>query len=94
MRAPLMFATGAGQHDTHALTITGKDGHERPNPSPSAGQPYAGITGKAIVELIRNPPSVPKEKAQWFIPSTYLGHDARRHEAQRQKARSGGCRWM
>lgn len=76
------FPTGWGQHDTHA--ITRKDG--TPNPSEDAGKPYSVITPQQIVAMVRNPPApVEKERAQWFIPSRYVDHDARSHEAQRER---------
>lgn len=81
------FASGYGQSDTHAVTLS--DG--RPNPSKSAGQPYDLIDGKQIVAMVKNPPSVPKEQARWFIPSAYHGADARNHEAQRT---NGQFSWL
>jgi hypothetical protein len=75
------FVTGWGQADTHAESLN--DG--RPNPAETAGTPYLGITGREIVALMRDPPSVPKEQAQWFIPSTHKEPDARSHEAQRER---------
>jgi hypothetical protein len=78
----IAFATGTGQMDTNAITL--RDG--RPNPSPHAGKDYRGVTGADIVRLVSNPPrGVEKERAQWFIPSSYIAHDARDHEAQRQR---------
>jgi hypothetical protein len=44
------FVTGLGQSDTHAILIDGK-----PNPHPSAGNPYETITGNAIARLVREP---------------------------------------
>ena len=73
------LATGFGWRDTHALIVDGK-----PNLHPTAGQNYSGITGPEIAAMVENPPCVEKEKAQWVIPSTYLGHDARDHDVQRQ----------
>ena len=73
------LATGFGWRDTHALIVDGK-----PNTHPTAGQNYAGITGPEIAAMVTNPPCVEKEKAQWVIPSTYLAHDARDHDVQRQ----------
>lgn len=75
----LSFVTGHGQSDSHATTLN--DG--RPNSHRSAGQPYETITGKQIAAMVATPPSVPKDAAQWFIPSTYADHDARSHDAQR-----------
>lgn len=76
----LAFATGLGQSDTRAVTLS--DG--RPNPSQVAGTCYDVIEAKQIMGMLQNPPSVQKDKARWFIPSTYHGPDARNHEAQRQ----------
>ncbi|MDH2327837.1 DUF927 domain-containing protein [Cereibacter sp. SYSU M97828] len=83
----IAFASGFGQSDTHAPFLS--DG--RPNPSKSAGQPYDVIDGKQIVAMIKAPPSVPKEKARWFIPSHYSGPDARSHDAQRA---NGSFAWL
>lgn len=74
------FCTGHGQSDTHAITMN----NGRPNPSKMAGKPYGAVSGREIAAMVKAPPTVQKEKAQWFIPSTYTGHDARNHEAQRQ----------
>lgn len=76
-----VLCTGFGQSDTHAETLN--DG--RPKSHPSAGIPYAGITGKQIVAMVKDPPSLPKEQAQWLISSTYRASDARSHEAQREQ---------
>lgn len=65
------FCTGLGQFDTRK----------------SDGQDYAGITGAEIVGMVKDPPSVDKAKAQWFIPSDYLAHDGREHDAQRSSGR-------
>lgn len=76
--------TGWGQHDTHAPVLS--DG--RPNPHPSEGTPYAMVGPAAIAQMVRNPPPpVPKDRAQWFIPSTYGDHDARAHDVQRERGR-------
>ena len=74
------FVTGYGQSDTHAPILN--DGTN--NPHKSAGTRYATITGKEIAAMVKNPPSVDKKAAQWFIPSKYVEHNARSHEAQRQ----------
>lgn len=78
--AAVKMATGYGWRDTHALIVDGK-----PNTHPTAGQNYDGITGAQIAAMVQNPPCLDKERAQWVIPSTYLGHDARDHDVQRQK---------
>lgn len=75
--ATAAFVTGFGQSDSHSEEIDGK-----PNPHPSAGKPYSTITGKEIARLVREPQSVPKERARWFIPSAYHAHDARSHHVQ------------
>ncbi len=78
-QVPVKLATGWGWRDTHAMVIDGK-----PNMHQSAGRDYSGITGAEIAAMVQNPPCVDKEKAQWVIPSTYTGHDARDHDVQRQ----------
>lgn len=80
------FPTGQGQFDTRAEILS--DG--RSNPSLEAGQSYTTLTGAEIVKLAHEPPSLPKERGQWFIPSTYTAADARCHEAQRAH---GTFRW-
>jgi len=81
------FVTGFGQSDTRAEMLS--DG--RANPSQFAGQPYETLTGADVAKLVKSPPSVPKDQAQWFIPSTYVAPDARSHEIQRGK---GVFRWL
>ena len=75
------FPTGFGQSDTRAMVLN--DG--RPNPSPLAGTPYETITSRQIVAMLSNPQRVPKDKARWFIGSTYAEHDARSSDAQRER---------
>ena len=75
MTVTLTFVSGFGQLDTKRGT----------------GQPYEAITGADIRRLVMNPPSVEKERAQWFIPSTYADHDARSHDVQRK---NGNFRWL
>jgi|GEM_PF-653571 len=81
------FVMGYGQSDTHARTL--HDGSA--NPHKSAGKPYATITGAGIAKMVKEPPTVPKARGQWFIASTYAEHDARSHDVQ--KAR-GVFRWL
>lgn len=83
----MTFPTGEGQSDTRAPILS--DG--KANPSSLAGSAYATITAKEIVGLARNPPSVPKGKGRWFIPSDYMAADARSHAAQRERGR---FRWI
>ncbi len=78
--AGIAFCTGWGQSDTHAKTLS----NGKPNPHPSAGTDYQGITGKQIVKMVKHPPSVEKAKAQWLVPSTHMACDARKHDVQRQ----------
>jgi hypothetical protein len=80
------FPTGFGQSDTHAKILS--DG--RPNPSSLAGTPYGTIDGMTIEAMLARPQRVPKDKAQWFLPSTYADHDARSSKAQR----GGGQFWF
>lgn len=75
------FVSGYGQSDTHAAILN--DG--RPNPHKSAGTPYSTITAREIVAMVQTPPSVPKERARWFIPSAYHGSNARTQEVQRER---------
>ena len=86
------FVTGYGQSDTHALEIKCREtGQLKPNPHESAGKPYATLTGSQIAKQVADPPSVQKERGQWFIPSTYADHDARAHDVQRAR---GAFRWL
>ena len=87
LQAVPAYITGHGQNDTHAQTLS--DG--RPNPHKSAGTPYDTITGPEIAEMVANPPSVPKEQAQWFIPSDYHAHDGRNHAPQHE---NGAFWWL
>jgi RecA-family ATPase len=69
------FPTGMGQRDTNIKT----------------GQPYDVVTARHIMKMVKDPPSVPKENGQWFIPSTYAAHDARTHATQQE---NGIFRWL
>lgn len=81
----LSFCTGYGQADTHSQEIIGRDGQRKPNAHPSAGMDYRTITPKEVVALVENPLRDEKSKAQWIIPSTYAGADARAHSVQRER---------
>lgn len=83
----LLFCSGIGQADTRAPVLS--DG--RPNPSPKAGSDYDGVTVADVIALVREPPSVPKEAARWFLPSTYRAPDARSHARQRE---AGAFHWL
>ena len=73
------LCTGFGQYDTHSITLSSG----KPNTAACAGQPYTSVTETDILAMVQDPPSIHKDDAQWFIPSDYLAHDAREHEAQR-----------
>jgi len=47
-------------------------------------QPYVPVTLKDIRNLVDTPQKVPKNKAQWLIPSTYTGEEARTHKYQEE----------
>jgi len=74
---------GYGQSDTHALTISTRDG-DIANPSTKAGQNYTTISAATIAAKAAAPDSLPKMQAPWFIGSDYNGPDARSHETQRE----------
>jgi hypothetical protein len=79
------MVTGWGQSDTHALEITSaKTGETIPNPHAKAGQNYQTISGREIAVMAANPASMEKQDAPWFIGSSYVDHDARSHDAQRE----------
>jgi hypothetical protein len=46
---------------------------------------YPGIGWNEIVKLVQTPQAKEKIDADFFIPSTYRAHDARSHEAQRER---------
>lgn len=81
------FCTGQGQFDTRATIKS----NGKPNLRPEAGSPYGTISAAEIGVMVQNPPSVQKERAQWFIPSVYYEHDARDHDVQRQR---GTFHWL
>lgn len=79
------MVTGCGQSDTHALEITKRDtGETIPNPHAKAGQDYQTISGREIAVMAANPASEEKQDAPWFIGSSYVAHDARSHDAQKE----------
>ena len=73
--------TGWGQFDSHAEILSNGEKNTRP----TAGKPYSAITGKEIVAMVQNPPSVPKAEAQWMIPSSYRESDGRTFEVQAEQ---------
>lgn len=46
---------------------------------------YPGISWNEIVKLVQTPQAKEKIDADFFIPSTYRAHDARSHDAQRER---------
>lgn len=48
-------------------------------------QTYPGISWPDIVRMVKDPQAKDKADADFFIPSTYRGHDGRSHEAQRER---------
>jgi len=48
------------------------------------GEIYPTLTWPEIEGLAESPSAVDKSKARWLIPSSYVEHDARNHEAQRR----------
>jgi hypothetical protein len=49
------------------------------------GEDYRSITWDDILAMVTAPACVEKEQAPAMIPSTYVGHDGRAHEVQRQR---------
>lgn len=64
----IQFCTGSGQSDTHIYSC----------------QPYQTKTMDDLLEMVREPASVDKDKAQWAILSNYHQFDARNHKAQKE----------
>lgn len=50
-----------------------------------SGEDYETASLAELYLTAFNPPSVPKEKGRWIIPSTYHAHDARDHSVQRDR---------
>lgn len=66
-RAALRLTYGAGIRESHL----------------QSGFAYRTISPLEIAAMARNPQSVDKSDAPWFMPSSYCAHDARHHDAQR-----------
>jgi len=64
----IQFCTGSGQSDTHIYSC----------------QPYQTKTMDDLLEMVREPASVDKDKAQSPIFSNYHQFDARNHKAQKE----------
>jgi hypothetical protein len=62
---------GHGIHDTHKGTNV----------------PYDTITFDEILKRVTNPTAVPKDEADFIIPSSYTKPNARNHDAQREHGR-------
>lgn len=70
--------TGWGSADTHAHTLnTGAH--------PNAGIAYQTVSVQQIYSMMLGPMTVDKDKAQWFIPSSYHEFDGRSHTVQRDR---------
>lgn len=68
-RSTLGLAFGTGIRATHL----------------KSGEAYGAISPAKIAQMARDPQSVPKSGGAWFLPSNYLAHDARQHDAQRSR---------
>jgi hypothetical protein len=78
---PVFMLTAYGSRDSHAVTLANGE----PNKSRRAGKPYAGITWQQIRQMVDDPASTPKERAQFFFPSSYVECDGRTHAVQRER---------
>jgi len=78
------FCAGTGSSDTRKKIF------ESGRSNPAGGQPYTTVALQEIYNMVADPPTVDKGSAQWIIPSSYTGHDARSHEVQR----NSGEFWM
>ncbi len=58
-----------------ALFCSGFGRYHTANPTSKNPKAYITATYKDIVTLAENPPSVPKDKAQWILPSTMLSRE-------------------
>lgn len=54
------------------------------NPARKNPKPYGVITWGEVLQMAQNPPTVDKSQAQWMIPSTTGGEQAREHKFQRE----------
>ncbi len=50
---------------------------------------YSTIDWKGIAALVQAPQAIEKVNAEFIIPSRYISHDARSHDAQREKGEFG-----
>lgn len=74
-------------HDTHKGTSLRlfHSGYGQVDTRIRQGVPYETIDTGAIIAMLVDPPSVPKEQARWFLPSIYNAYDARTHAVQRER---------
>jgi hypothetical protein len=75
------------QPDCQALTqplVSGFGQHHTANPTKENPRPYVTVTLEQIMAMAQNPSRVAKEQAQWMIPSTTGGAEARGHAYQRE----------
>ena len=64
--------------------LSGFGGYHTANPAAKNPRPYTTITIEQIMAMAANPNSVAKDQAQWIIPSTTGGPEARGHAFQRE----------
>jgi len=67
-----------------AALVSGFGQHHTANPDKENPRPYVTITLEQVMAMAENPSSVVKDKAQWVIPSTTGGTEARGHAYQRE----------
>jgi hypothetical protein len=77
-------ATFEPQPIVKAALVSGFGQHHTANPDKENPRPYVTITLEQIMAMAANPSSVAKDKAQWVIPSTTGGAEARGHAYQRE----------
>jgi hypothetical protein len=80
------FLTANGSRDSHAVTLS----EGEVNRSPRAGTPYQRIGWDEIRRLVRNPSARRKGNARFVVLSTYVEHDGRSHQVQRERGVFGG----
>jgi hypothetical protein len=72
------------QATTQSL-VSGFGGYHTADPAKKNPKPYTTINFDQIKAMAENPLSVPKDTAQWLIPSSTGGEEARGHAFQREK---------
>jgi P4 family phage/plasmid primase-like protien len=65
--------------------VSGFGGYHTADPAKKNPKPYTTINFDQIKAMAENPLSVPKDTAQWLIPSSTGGEEARGHAFQREK---------